>query len=78
MADNSGGLYATSTAAFFNSYVTGDINLGNHNITNVNKLTVNTIDPLYSIGGKKYSTYASSLAGGVKEEYVGRMYIGGK
>jgi len=76
MADNSGGLYATSTAAFFNSYVTGDINLGNHNITNVNKLTVNTIDPLYSIGGKKYSTYASSLAGGVKEEYVGRMYIG--
>jgi len=76
MADNSGSLYATSTSSFFNSYVTGDLNLGNHNITNVNKLTVNTIDPLYSISGKKYSTYASSLAGGVKEEYVGRLYIG--
>jgi hypothetical protein len=41
------------------------------NITGVNKLTVNTIDPLYNINGTKYSTYAPSISGGVKEETVG-------
>jgi hypothetical protein len=45
---------------------------GTGNITGVNKLTVTTIDPLYQIKGKKYSTYASAIVGGVKEEYVGR------
>lgn len=38
----------------------------------VGKLTVQTIDPLYEIDGEKYSTFASSIAGGVKEEFVGR------
>lgn len=47
------------------------INAQGGNITGVNKLTVTTIDPLYQIGDKKYSTYASAIAGGVKEEYVG-------
>lgn len=45
---------------------------GTGNITGVSKLTVTTIDPLYQIKGKKYSTYASAIVGGVKEEYVGR------
>jgi len=46
--------------------------MNNYNITGVNKLTVTTIDPLYEINGKKYATYVSSIAGGVKEEYVGK------
>jgi hypothetical protein len=44
-------------------------------IKGVNKLTVVTIDPLYNINGVKYSTFASSIAGGVKEEYVGKINI---
>ncbi|MHB8903768.1 MAG: hypothetical protein ACYC40_01530, partial [Patescibacteria group bacterium] len=54
---------------------TGDLNMGGHNILNVNKLTVNTIDPLYDINGVKYSTYAGSISGGVKEEVVGKIAI---
>jgi hypothetical protein len=46
-----------------------------HDIQNVTKLTVQTIDPLYTINGSKYSTYAASIAGGVKEEYVGHLKI---
>ncbi len=85
MADNAGNLYATSTAGFIGgsgSYLpltggslSGNLNMGGNNITNVNKLTVNTIDPLYNIQGINYSTFASSIAGGVKEEYVGRVKI---
>lgn len=85
MADNSGNLYATSTAGFIGgsgSYLpltggslSGNLNMGGNNITNVNKLTVNTIDPLYNIQGINYSTFASSIAGGVKEEYLGRVKI---
>ena len=56
----------------------GDINMGDQNITNLNKLTVNTIDPLYRIKGTNYSTFASAIVGGVKEEYVGRIKIGKK
>ena len=48
---------------------------GTGNITGVSKLTVTTIDPLYQIKGKKYSTYASAIVGGVKEEYVGRAKL---
>jgi len=33
------------------------------------------IDPLYDIGGVKYSSYAPSIVGGIKEEYVGRGNI---
>jgi len=54
---------------------TGDLNMGHYNILNVNKLTVDTIDPLYTLNGTNYSTYASSISGGVKEEYVGRAVV---
>ena len=64
----SSGNTSTTTAA-------GDLNMGGHNILNVAKLTVNTIDPLYSIGEINYSTYAPSISGGVKEEYVGKVTI---
>ncbi len=53
----------------------GDINMGSNNITNLTKLTVNTIDPLYNIKGVNYSTFAASIVGGVKEEYVGRIKL---
>jgi len=56
----------------------GNLNMGGYNITNVNKLTVNTIDPLYNIKGVNYSTFASAIAGGVKEEYVGNITIKNK
>ena len=48
---------------------------GTGNITGVNKLTVTTIDPLYQIDGVKYSSFAGSIVGGVKEEYIGRLKI---
>ncbi|MDA2922783.1 hypothetical protein MYX07_05995, partial [Patescibacteria group bacterium AH-259-L07] len=41
------------------------------NITNVNKLTVTTIDPVYEIDGQKYATYGHSTVG-LKEEVVGK------
>jgi hypothetical protein len=50
----------------------GDIAMGDYSITGINKLTVNTIDPLYSIKGINYSTFVSAIVGGVKEEYIGR------
>jgi hypothetical protein len=85
MADASGNLYATSTAGFIGgsgSYLpltggslSGNLNMGGNNILNINKLTVNTIDPLYNIQGTNYSTFAASIAGGVKEEYIGRVKI---
>jgi|GEM_PF-1590290 len=52
--------------------MSGNLNMNGNNITAINKLTVTTIDPLYQIGGAKYATYASAIAGGVKEEFVGR------
>lgn len=54
---------------------TGSVNMNNNNITNINKIYVGTIDPLYKIKGINYATYAASVAGGVKEEYVGRLAI---
>ncbi len=74
----------TSTAVGFlplaGGTMTGAINMGNNNITNLNNLTVTkitatTIDPLYTIKGVNYSTFAPSLAGGVKEEYTGKIGI---
>ncbi|MFA6145736.1 MAG: hypothetical protein WC697_00180 [Patescibacteria group bacterium] len=58
----------------------GSINMidaftGDRNINNVYKLTVATIDPVYEINGKKYATYAASIAGGVKEEYTGKAKL---
>ena len=55
--------------------LSGPLNMGGNNITNINKLTVNTIDPLYRIKGVNYSTFASAIVGGVKEEYVGRIEL---
>jgi len=54
---------------------TGDLNMGGNDILNVNKLTANTVDPLYNIDNTLYSSYAPSMVGGVKEEYVGKTYI---
>ncbi len=74
----------TSTATGFmplsGGIMTGAIDMGSQNMTNLNNLTVNkitatTIDPLYNIGGINYSTFAPSIAGGVKEEYVGKAKI---
>jgi len=60
--------------------MSGDINMGSRAITNVAtitavKLNVNTIDPLYSINGNKYSTYVASIVGRLREEYIGRLNI---
>jgi hypothetical protein len=49
-----------------------DLNMNSKNITGVDKITAATFDPLYDIGGAKYSTYLPAIAGGVKEEYVGK------
>ena len=69
-SDSAGNLFSTSSPAF-----SGDLNMAGHNIYAVNKLTVNTIDPLYTINGMNYSTFASSISGGVKEEYVGKVTL---
>jgi len=58
-----------------NLEITGDLNMGGNNILAVNKLTVNTIDPLYKINNVLYSSYAASVVGGVKEEYIGKTKI---
>ena len=59
-----------------NLWLTGamysNLNMNGKNISGVNKLTVTTLDPLYEIEGAKYATYASAIAGGVREEYVGK------
>lgn len=55
--------------------INGTLNMNGNNISSVGKLTVTTVDPLYDIGGKKYATYAASIAGGVKEEYIGRARL---
>ncbi len=56
--------------------INGALSMNSNNITSVNKLTVLAIDPLYNIGGTNYATYGPSIAGGVKEEYVGRGKLG--
>jgi len=40
-----------------------------------NKLTVGTIDPVYEIDGKKYASYVSDFAGGVRTETSGFLQI---
>lgn len=55
--------------------ISGDLNMSGANILGISKLTAATIDPLYRIGDTNYSTYATSLAGGVKEETVGAIQI---
>lgn len=60
--------------------MSGSIAMGGNDITgadgiSANKLDVLTIDPPYFIDGIRYSTYAASFAGGVKEEYSGQAKI---
>jgi len=77
------GIIATSSAKLHvdgliksaGAEMTGNLNMTYQNIVGVNKITVNVIDPLYDIGGTKYSTYAPSFVGGIKEELIGRGRI---
>jgi hypothetical protein len=65
----------TELAGDVNITASSTLNMLGGNINAVNKLTVNTIDPLYNIKGVNYSTFAPSMVGGVKEEYVGFLEI---
>lgn len=65
----------SGTLAFTAGIPTAAINLNGNNIVDVRKINVVIIDPLYDIGGTKYSTYAPSIVGPVKEEYVGKGEI---
>jgi len=49
----------------------GSIDMQNYDITGVDKLTVNTIDPIHEINGKEYATFVSFYAGGQKMETSG-------
>ncbi|MFA6995588.1 MAG: hypothetical protein WC249_04290 [Patescibacteria group bacterium] len=86
LADNSGGLYAgplisgtflplaggtmnTGAAIHMSGVLDGVTTLG------VTKINATTIDPLYSLNDVNYATFVSSIAGGVKEEYVGKITI---
>lgn len=72
----------TTAPGAYRLNVSGDTNItGNLNVTGTitaNKLTVNTVDPLYRINGANYATFGASVAGGVKEEYIGRLKIENK
>jgi hypothetical protein len=41
----------------------------------VGKINATTIDPLYNINSINYSSFAPSISGGVKEEYIGQADI---
>jgi len=53
----------------------GNLDLNGYDIENINKLTVTTIDPVYNINGRKYSTYVSDMVGGVKTEIFGKIEV---
>lgn len=62
-----------------NNYTgTSTINMSQGNIVDVAKITVGTIDPLYRIDGINYSTFASAIVGGVKEELISRAFVNKK
>ena len=63
---------SSATQLILNSTSSAAIQMNQGSITGVYKLSVAVVDPLYSIGGVNYATYGPSIAGGVKEEYVGR------
>ncbi len=73
-----GGQAATSTTALAcDGDATCEVNAidaNNGNITGVNKLTVSTIDPIYTISGNRYATYVSGITG-VKEETTGTLTL---
>ena len=64
---------SSSTGAYLNMGGNNIVAVANMTITN--KLTVSTIDPLYKINGINYSTFVSSIVGGTKEEYTGKITI---
>jgi len=53
----------------------GNIDMQNYDITGVDKLTVNTIDPIHEINGKEYATFVSFYAGGQKMETSGVIQL---
>ena len=54
--------------------IRGSLDVSSYTIS-ANKITVGTIDPLYEIKGRKYSTFVASVVDGVKEEITGRAKI---
>lgn len=48
----------------------GNLNMQSNDITNVDKIDANTVDPVYNIGDTKYATYMAGMTG-VKEETTG-------
>jgi len=92
MTDNNGILFATSTTSILGGNylplaggtMAGDVNMGGNSVTNMydltitHKLNVATIDPLYNLDDVNYATFVSSIAGGVKEECVGKLKLENK
>ena len=66
---------SSATQLVINSTSSAAIQMNQGSITGVYKLSVAVVDPLYNIGGVNYSTYAASITGGVKEEYVGQAQL---
>lgn len=56
--------------------VSGVLNMDGGDITDVNKITVNTIDPVFKIGDKKYATYFPDMIG-QKTEVTGEAELEG-
>ena len=71
--DSTGNVGIGTTSPTVKLAVTGNV-LIDGNLT-LSKLTASTIDPLYRVKGINYSSFAPSIVGGVKEEYVGRIYV---
>jgi hypothetical protein len=77
--------FGTSTTNFLplaGGIMSGAIDMGaaKNNISNVGtltaaKITASTFDPLYTINGVNYSTFAPAISGGVREEYVGKIKL---
>jgi hypothetical protein len=49
----------------------GNIDLDNFDIVDVDKITANEVDPVYTINNISYATYLPGMAGGLKEEVTG-------
>jgi hypothetical protein len=65
-------LYDRGTGSSIEVWDNMDFN--NMNITGVNKITLNIVDPLYDIDGEKFSTYGPSITG-AKEETTGKVAL---
>ena len=76
--------FTVNGASTFNNQVTinGNLNMGTNSISmsttnstiTVNKLDVNVIDPIYSIGGANYATYGPDVIG-LKTEVFGKATL---